>query len=281
VGKGRILLPLANPQNVQALVKIAAAIAADQGYELECLQVIEVPKHSFPEETQVKTQESRKLLHRVERLGRHWNIPVHTQIRVAHDTAEAILETLREQSINLLLMGWKGRASTQGTIFGNITDTLIHQAPCDLMLVKLGRHPQSYPHALARGGSWLVPMAGGPNARRAITFLPALTKMYGTPEALKIWLCQVHTPAASDHNDTEIERGAQFLREQVKMPILPICIQSHSVSEAIIHLAQVENCQMVILGASREGLLQHVIHSNIPDAIAQKVDSTVIVVRGT
>jgi CIC family chloride channel protein len=280
LGKGRILLPLANPENVPALLKMAAAIATAKGYELECLQVIEVPKHSFPEETQVKTQESRKVLHRVERLGRHWNIPVHTQIRVAHDKAEAILEALREQPINLLLLGWKGRSSTQGTIFGNITDTLIRQAPCDLMLVKLGRHPQSYPHALAGGGNWLVPMAGGPNAKRAIAFLPALTSLYRRPEALKIWLCQVHTPAAGDRDEPEIERAAQLLREQMQASILPICIQSHSVSEAIIHFAQAENCQVVMLGASREGLLQQVIHGNIPEAIAQKVDSTVIVVRG-
>jgi CIC family chloride channel protein len=35
----------------------------------------------------------------------------------------------------------------------------------------------------------------------------------------------------------------------------------------------------VVLGASREGLLQHVVKGNIPEALARGVSSTVILVR--
>jgi CIC family chloride channel protein len=122
-------------------------------------------------------------------------------------------------------------------------------------------------------------MAGGPNARRAIELLPGLIRLYHHPEALKIWLCQVHTPTTFHLDAREIEEAAEFLRSQVDSSILPICISSTSVSGAIIDLAESENCDVVMLGASREGLLQHVIHGNIPDAIAQGVNSTVIVVR--
>ncbi|MFM7440800.1 MAG: chloride channel protein, partial [Snowella sp.] len=44
-GEGRILLPLSNPQTAPALFQIAAAIAQDKNYEIDCLQVLSVPKH--------------------------------------------------------------------------------------------------------------------------------------------------------------------------------------------------------------------------------------------
>jgi CIC family chloride channel protein len=287
VGKGRILLPLANPQTAPALLQIAAALAkptpgsdGHQQYELECLQVIQVPKHHIPAETQVNTREGRKLMGRIERLMRRWKIPVHTQIRVAQDTAEAILETIRERHINLMVMGWKGSSSTQGTIFGDVVDTLIQKAPCDLILVKLGSSPNAYPHDLARQGNWLIPMAGGPNARRALQLLPSLTTLYPQFPSLNIKLCQVHLPSTSDPDYREIEQAAQWLTEKLNTPIQQIPICSASVAEAVIDIAIAEKCDAVMLGASREGLLQRVIQGNIPEAIARGVDSTVILVRG-
>ncbi|WP_442942541.1 hypothetical protein [Nostoc sp.] len=41
-----------------------------------------------------------------------------------------------------------------------------------------------------------------------------------------------------------------------------------------------EGYDVVVLGASREGLLQQAIQGNIPEAIASGVESTVILVRG-
>ncbi|MHC5832274.1 MAG: universal stress protein, partial [Nostoc sp.] len=95
-------------------------------------------------------------------------------IRVTHDVAQAILETINEEHIDLMLMGWKGSTSTPGRIFGDVVDSIIRQAPCEVVLVKLGTTPLSplpTPHSFNR---WLVPMAGGPNSRLAIKLLPAL-----------------------------------------------------------------------------------------------------------
>jgi CIC family chloride channel protein len=280
IGNGRILLPIANPQTAPALMKIAVAIARYHQYELECLQIIKIPKHTFPAETYVNTQESRKLLHRVERLGRQWNIPVHTQIRVAQDRAEAILETIAQRQIKLLLMGWKGSTTTPGKIFGDLVDTLVHRASCDLMLVKLGTSPNAYPNALDREATWLIPMAGGPNAQRAIELLPGLVSLYPRANSPKLWLCQVYSPATPDLDCSLLERSTDYLRDNLSLPVMPIAVRSHSVSEAVIRVAQEEKCHVVMVGASREGLLQQALRGNIPEAIANGVESTVILVRG-
>ncbi|NEQ80593.1 MAG: universal stress protein, partial [Moorea sp. SIO2I5] len=49
--------------------------------------------------------------------------------------------------------------------------------------------------------------------------------------------------------------------------------------DALIRLAKAQKYDVVVIGASREGLLEQAIHGNIPEAIARGVDSTVILVR--
>jgi CIC family chloride channel protein len=52
------------------------------------------------------------------------------------------------------------------------------------------------------------------------------------------------------------------------------------VAEGVINLVKEEDYDVVVLGASREGLLQQAVQGNIPEAIASGVDCTVILVRG-
>jgi CIC family chloride channel protein len=285
VGRGRILVPLANPQTAPVLLQLAAAIARDRDYEIECIQVISIPRHNNPAQTAVKTTKSRRLLRQAEKLGRDWEIPVHTQIRVSHDAAQAILETIKERHISLILMGWKGApSSSPGRVFGNVVDTLIRQAPCDLVLVKLGHRDEvqndgttvaSCPLPIA-WNRWLVPIAGGPNSSQALQLLPALAS-HRSPPMIKV--AQVFPPSTLLPDTAGLERAAYFLSHKLSCNVAAIPVRSYSVSEAVIHLAHADQCDVVVLGASREGLLQQVMNGNIPEAISRGVNSTVILVR--
>ncbi len=277
VGRGRILLPLANPETAPDLLKIATAITRHRQYELECLQVIQIPRHQAPDQTPVTTTKQRRLFRQAEQLAKRWQIPLHTQIRVAHDTAQAILDTVRDRHIDLLIMGWKGTTVTPGQIFGYVTDSIIRQAPCDVILIKQGSQAHSYPRNKGKETSWLIPIAGGPNTQRALQLLPCLTTL--APNS-QIWLCQVFPPTETDTGYEALASTAYALKKQFSCSVLPIPIRSYSISEAVISLAKAENCNVVVLGATREGLLQQAIHGNIPQTIAQGVDSTVILVRG-
>ncbi|MGK7879980.1 MAG: chloride channel protein, partial [Crocosphaera sp.] len=280
VGVGRILLPLTNANTATSLFKISAAIAEQQNQEIECLEVITIPKHSDPAQTPVITQHSRQLLQRAERLGRQHQISVHTQIRIAHDRAQAILDTIRERHINLMVLEWNPNNHTAGTVFGPVIDILIRKATCELVIIKFGREQESYPHTLDQDTTWLIPVAGGPNAKRAMELLPGLTQLYTRPRSPIIWLCQVFSPNQPTPNYQSLEVKAQELKEQLERPVIPLPIRSQSVTDAIVHLAESESCDVVMLGVSREGLLTQVMQGNIPKNIAQQVKSTMILVRG-
>jgi len=268
VGKGRLLLPLSNPQTATALLQIAVAIARERNYELECLQVLLVPRDDSPAETPVDTEASRQLLQQAVRLGQQAQIPVHTQVRVAHDPAQAILETLKERHVDLVLIGWKGGTTTPGRVFGSVMDTIIRQAACDVILVKL--------HQEKKLDRWLVPIAGGPNSQRAIQLLPALASLSETPQ---VNLCQVFQPSVATPDTASLEQATQWLSTQLK-DVQATPIQATSVIDAVITLARSTRVDVIVLGASREGLLQQVISGNIPEAIARKSECTVMLVRG-
>ncbi|PSB04410.1 CBS domain-containing protein, partial [Merismopedia glauca] len=268
-GQGRLLVPLSNPKTLDALLQIAMAIAKQRNYEIECIQAIVLPQQLNLRETAVDITKSRQLLARAVKQGQMQQISVHTQIRVTHDVSHAVLEAVTERHINLLLMGWQGHTSTPGRIFGDVADTAIRQAPCDVVLVKLGMKSTGL-------NRWLVPIAGGPNARYAIALLPALVTLSQQPE---INLCQVFHPSKSERNPKLLTQETRSLQKQISCPVIPISLCASSVAEAALDLTQKQQCDAIILGASRESLLKQVVQGNIPEAIARNCDCTVILVR--
>lgn len=284
LGQGRLLVPLVNPQTATAMLRLAAAIARERKYDLVCLHVILVPRHNDPQFTPVRTSKSRRMLRQAENLAPKLQVAVHTQVRLAHDSAQAILETIKEQHINLLLMGWNVEPSTGGKVFGSIVDTLIRQAACELVLVKLGigheentTNPQCPITDPSSFRKWLVPIAGGPNVQQALQLLPALVSLNDAP-AIK--LAQVFHPSILLPDTSILEKSTYFLSSRLNTRVMGIPVRSTSVSQALINLANTDKSDVVVLGASREGLLKQAISGNLPEAIACGVNSTVILVRG-
>lgn len=285
-GQGRILVPLSNPKTSLTLLEMAVAIAHDRNYEIECLQVIVVPKHHALAETPVKTAESQKLLKQASRLSQAWRVPMHTQIRVAHDLSGAILETLKERHIDLVVMGWKGSTTTPGRVFSRVVDTMIRQAACEVVLVKLS---DSFEVAQSANRPslerWLVPMAGGPNAQEAVRLLPALMSL---SKAAQIRLFHVYdaseerkTDDAGLDTEAVLAAAAQFLKPHTNASILTTSVCADSVPAAVLSYAKQDQSDVIVLGASREGLLQQMQQGNIPAVISRQSTCTVILVRAS
>ncbi|MEH2084789.1 MAG: chloride channel protein [Nostoc sp.] len=268
IGKGRLLVPLSHPQTAETLLDMAVAIAKDRNYEIECLQVIIVASGRIPSETPVQISKSLQLLQRAIQLGEEWRIPVHTEIRVAHNVAGAILETVKARHIDLVLMGWKGTTSTPGRVFSRVVDTIIRQAACDVILAKLD-DKRSFDR-------WLLPMAGGPNSSQAIKLLPALASLSTSPQ---IKLCQVFQPTNSTPDTTLLDKSVHFLQRRVSGEVMATPVCANSVSEAVLNCAKQDNSDVIVLGASRESLLQQAIQGNIAENISRKSNCTVIMVK--
>ena len=279
-GRGKILLPISNPENAKALMTMAMAIARYQKYEILCLQIIPVAKYMYPAQAKVDTRDARHLMHRLERIGRKEQIAVHTQVRVANNVAATILETITQEQTNLLVMGWRGINRTTESIFGSVVDTIIDKATCNLILIRLGKSANCFPYGIAtEPGRWLIPTVGGKNTRKALPIIPGLANLYHADCQPKIKLCQVYTIGQSTYDFDNIRQLAQAIADNTNLQVTALPIRANTVPEAIVNLHQAENYDLVILGASSESMLQNAFLGNIPEMIINQVSTTVIIVR--
>ena len=243
IGTGRLLVLLSNPQTALMLMDMAVAIAKYRHYEIEVLHVIVVPPHKSLVEASVRTVLGEKLLRQARNLGLVWQVPVHTQIRVAHSLSNTVLETIASEHINLAIMGWKGGKATPEWIFNRLVDPVIQQANCELVLVKYNGRD--------RFDRWLVPMAGGPNATMAIELLPALTTLSHQPQ---VRLCQVFGPSNGRQELTTLDRAAQSLQSVLaRSAISTVALCSNSIPTAVLNYAREDGSDAIIIGASRAG----------------------------
>jgi len=277
-GRGSILVPVTSEDDYESLAKIAVAIALYNDYEIEFIKVLKIAKHLDPHSTYVDTENARELMLTLEEIGKKSNIPIHTRIVITHHRTGLLLEIIKREYIDLLVMGWGKNSSSQEFIFSHLVDNLITQAPCELILIKLGNN-HSYPHNLMARGSCLVPMAGGPNAREGLKLLPAFLNVYHKGSLPPVWLAKVSPPSEKKVDSSDLYFAVEELQPHVETMVKPLSIASHSVVDGIRLIAHNQRAELVIIGASRDSLLKQTIHGNIPDAIASKLDTTVILIR--
>jgi chloride channel protein, CIC family len=270
-GQGRMLVPLANPETAEMLLKLAVAIARDRNYELECIQIIQLPRNRQPSETPVKTVQSRRLLQRAVRYGQRHQVSVHTQVRVAHDVAQAILEVEKQRHIDLILMGWQGVTTTGDRLFGNTVDVILRQAVSPVLLFKWPVNTRSM-----NLKQWLVPVAGGANTAHALGWLPPMINAFGAETAT--YLCQVYPPDAKQGHEL-IETYVETLGTQCKGRVQGLELTGEVVP-TILAFAKGIEADVIVLGASRNRLFSQVLQGNIPEAIARQSASAILLVRG-
>lgn len=282
-GKGRLLLPLSNPQTAIYLIEIAVAIAEKHDYEIECLHIISISPHLVPSATTVDLIPSLELFQQITDTAKIRKVPIHTQVRVAHEAGQAILEVASDRQINLLLIGWHGNSKSPDRIFGDTVDTVVKQANCDVMLVKFSDRlqkvtpfNQEFKKPNISFNRWLIPIAGGPNTENALLLLPALLSLSPYPE---VYLCQIFSPNDEKHKTSQLEKYAESLYKSLHFSVGTVSVCSKSIADAILDLANQERSDVIMLGASREGILQQIMHGNIPEAIAKNSNRTIIIFR--
>lgn len=277
IGQGRLLVLIVNFKSADSLLKIAMAIAHDCHYEVEILNIVVVPRHKSLSEVSVKTTMGQSILRSAIGLGQVWQVPVHTQIRLAHDQSEAILEVIRTYHINLMLMDGKVNPKAIGNRFNHLVDRVVRHADCDVMLVKLSLQ-QQFEH-------WLIPiMRTGFNASKTIQFLPSLITLGHKPI---VTFCQVFDLDKKESHPMALEyldKAGYLAKRLFNVEIVTVPIDGgstgNSIAKAILEYAQQDCSDVIVLEASREEILQHIMQGNVLTNISCDSNQTVILLRG-
>jgi len=133
----RVFLPLREFDDHE-LVDFGARIAAARGGELSLLNVVEIPRNLPPKAIRFRYVDGRiRGLQKLARLVAPLGVDTRAVVKIGYKVYEIILDTIREEAVNLLVMGWRGeRVEGDRRILGSNIDYLIENAPCDVAVLK-------------------------------------------------------------------------------------------------------------------------------------------------
>jgi amino acid transporter/nucleotide-binding universal stress UspA family protein len=133
----RVFLPLRGFED-EDLVELGARIARARDGELSLLHVVEIPRNLPPKAIRFGYVDDRiHGLQRLAKIGERFGVDTRPVVKIGYKVYEIILDTVREEAVNLLVMGWRGdRVEGERRVFGSNIDYLIENAPCDVLVFK-------------------------------------------------------------------------------------------------------------------------------------------------
>lgn len=269
-----VLLPVANEAVARQLARFGAIFAqANQG-ELFALHVVRVPPQMGVADGRAFLRQGRPILEEVIAIGREFDVPVRTMLRLGRDIGDSIISAARERETQLMVLGWPAHMRQhQQEAFGTIIDLMAKNPPCDLAVVRFRR--SGAPRRI------LVPVAGGPNTRLALEL--ALTEadaleLSGEKRPDIVALNLVLDGTTDDSG--ALERRRKRLVEELSIGDWPLELRlafANDVVQGI--LAEAADFDQIIIGASEEGLLEQTLFGSIPQRVAEEALTTVIMVK--
>ena len=266
----QVLVPIANPEHVEQLMRTARDVAADRDGEILVLSVVNLPDQTPLSSGEAAAREREEIIERAMDCtagGGDADIPVNGIVRIGHHPEEAIVHTVTQHDSDAVLMGWGGRRRRRrDVILGSTVDTVANEADADILVERIGESTAV--------DSILFPTAGGPHVEYAASIVRAI----GRSTDASVTLQRVIAP---DSGKTERERAETSLEETAAafddVDYTTRVVESEDITEAIVDASA--DHDLTVVGGTREGLLQQFVFGSIPDAVGREAEGTVIMAK--
>lgn len=264
-----VLLPVSDLNQAQILGRLGSILAKEHEGEVLALHVIKVPKQLQLNDGRLFLRERRPYIDKVIEQARVLDVPVHTMIRLGRSISDAILKTVHENKSDLALFGWPGSTGSRDQMFGSVIDRVASNPPTDVAIFLHRPYDKLQ--------SILVPVAGGPNGRLAASLAIALAR--NTPESTKVVL--VHVSLSSSNPKDAEARAQNAFRRATEGRRYELIEQRVTISDspATGILEASLDCDMIVIGATRERLFRNILVGNLSEQIAEKAHCPVLMVK--
>ena len=265
--EGEIVVPIANPESAEQLVRTAIDLAREYDAEIHVMSAVTVPQQTPLEEGRQFVAPKREILKQAMGIAEEADVPVSGTVRIGHDPATAILNTAEQRDSEAILMGWRGRSRRRDIVLGSNVDEIVTKANCDVLVERIS--------PVEGVESVLVPTAGGPHAELAAEVAVAIARPQGAD-------IDVMTVVAPDADDEDRERAQENVEATAAViedydAVETRVVESEGVVDAIV--AATEDHDHTVVGATREGLLQQVVFGAIPEEVGRRAEHTVIMAK--
>ena len=151
-----VLVPVVNPQTQRGLLELAATTAAanaDNGTaELVVLNVLRVAGDDRQNVEADRLDHQRDLLETARSTVAEMDVSLRTRALIGQDVGETILEEVKSEDADQVVVGWRGSFAGGEYAFGSNLDPVLTDAPADVTLASLGQLPVGNVTALVGDG---------------------------------------------------------------------------------------------------------------------------------
>lgn len=245
----------------ESVLSYARFLLDSFGGQATLLSVVEVPEDRSLSEGALTARRRRGRLTKL--TASQVDGALRVEVRTAHSYGEAVRSAVAEDNTNFMLLPWR---SSRRRIERTAQQGLVENPPCDLGVIK---------HTVQRDiRTVLVAARGGPHARLALRVAEGIAASTGAVLTL------LHiNPAHWDHDRRTKE--ALFFSAVVDSvqyeKVQPVQVEAESVEDVL--LAQAARHDLVVMGAAGRDDTSPYLFGRIPTTVAQRVDSTVIIVK--
>lgn len=269
-----ILVAVGNPDHVEQLVRTAGDLARVTDGLIQIISVIAKSTNSpfslYTDETIIKqySEPSQKTLAKATRVAPD-DVTVTSAQLVDQSIADGVLRAVTQTNARALVVGWQERKRRTDAVLGTTVDRLIQRVPCDLYVERIGQEANGV-------DSILLPVAGGPHVRPAASVAKAIA-------ARNDATVHVFSVADSETDSTTarmyIARAEMSLKETSgpDIQVESVIHDSEDIVEAIIAVAA--DHDVIVFGATRQGVLHRRLVGSVPRRIVHRTDQTVLLAR--
>lgn len=139
VGWENILVATDGSRFSDVAVEHAINFAKAYGGRLKVLSVVNVPAETYGESPKLVDDLVNRAKGYVEAVGKKSSdagIPSETFIKEAEEAYQAIIQIAKEQEIHTIVLGSHGRTGLKRLLMGSVTEKVIGNAPCPVLVVK-------------------------------------------------------------------------------------------------------------------------------------------------
>ena len=258
----RVMVPLSNPRTETDLIELGSLLAKAKGGTVVATHIVQVPDQTplyrGSEHVDRIDAESRKLLDAAREDAETFGADVETKTVVSHRSFEEVFDAARNDEADLVVMGWNPDSPLAAGRVESPLNELTTDLPCDFLVLKDRGFDLS---------DVLVPTAGGYSSDLSADVAELLIEQGSDVSLLYVV-----------DDESEQSDGETFLDEWAAERGLDeanrIVDTSGDVEDAIARHA--EDRSMVIIGATREGLLSRLVRGSLAFEVLNDVDSSVL-----
>ena len=276
----RILLPIAPELTLEELKNLSEmtfALASELNGEIIAVKIHQIPQPLMLLDGATMTHDQQIFENLKEWVtefnkkmgGVNKDINLHSLLLVGRDIVETILDVIKMEDCDLLILNWEGYTRTKGTIFGGKIDRILRESKCDLLVVK---NPKPITSLMLAAH----PSGNSPYLNLTGEIFSALKNHY----KVKTELVSILDPATPFY----LKPDPQILLKPLNLKKKDFgeieFFKAKSVVTAIIEEAKIKETGLVIIGASRTKILGEIRFGNIPELLAKHLDTSLMIVKG-